>query len=62
VNDAVIFSLNENIRLGKDIVWNEFWDKMREKLVHNQYFADYIPPNKNLEATFIKAYYKILGV
>lgn len=62
VNDAVIFSLNENIRLGKDIVWNDFWDKMREKLVHNQYFADYIPPNKNLEATFIKAYYKILGV
>lgn len=62
VNDAVIFSLNENIRLGKDIVWNEFWEKMREKLLHNQYFADYIPPNKNLEATFIKAYYKILGV
>lgn len=62
VNDAVIFSLNENIRMGKDIVWNEFWEKMREKLVHNQYFSDYIPPNKNLEATFIKAYYKILGV
>jgi hypothetical protein len=58
----MIYALNENIRQGKDIVWNEFWDKMREKLQNNQYFSDYIPPNKNLESTFIRAYYKILGV
>ena len=62
VNDAMIYALNENIRQGKDIVWNEFWDKMREKLQNNKYFSDYIPPNKNLESTFIRAYYKILGV
>ncbi len=62
VNDAMLFALNENIRNGKDIVWNEFWDKMREKLGDNQYFSDYIAPNKNLESIFIKAYYKILGV
>lgn len=62
INDAMLFALNENIRTGKDIVWNEFWEKMREKLGGNPYFSDYIPPNKNLESIFIKAYYKILGV
>ena len=62
VNDVMIFALNENIRNGKDIVWNDFWEKMRDKLGNNQYFGDYIPPNKNLGAIFIRAYYKILGV
>lgn len=62
VNDAMLLALNENIRQGKDIIWNEFWDKMREKLGNNQYFSDYIPPNKNMESIFIKAYYNILGV
>ncbi len=62
VNDAIILALNENIRIGKDIVWNEFWNKMRERLGNNQYFIDYIPPNKNLESIFIRAYYKMLGV
>jgi hypothetical protein len=62
VNDVMLYALNENIRSGKDIVWNDFWEKIREKLGANQYFSDYIPPNKNLEAIFIRAYYKTLGV
>lgn len=62
VNDAMISALNENIRTGKDIVWNDFWEKMRDKLANNQYFGDYVPPNKNLGAIFIRAYYKTLGV
>ncbi len=62
VNDVMLYALNENIRSGKDIDWNEFWGKMSEKLGHNQYFGDYVPPHKNLEAIFIRAYYKILGV
>ena len=62
INDAMLLALNENIRAGKDIIWNDFWDKMRMKLGSNQYFSDYIPPNKNLEAVFIRAYYKLLGV
>ncbi len=62
INDAMLLALNDNIRTGKDIVWNDFWDKMREKLKSNPYFNDYIPPNKNLEALFFNAYYKILGV
>ncbi|GEM_PF-1073076 len=62
VNDIMLFALNENIRAGKDIDWNEFWNKMHDKLGNNQYFGDYVPPHKNLEAIFIRAYYKILGV
>lgn len=62
VNDAMLFAINERIREGKDLDWNEFWDKMRERLGSNQYFKDYIPPHKNLESIFITAYYKILGV
>lgn len=62
VNDAMLFALNENIRNGNDIEWNEFWDKMKGKFVNDRYFSDYIPPNKNLESIFIRAYYKMLGV
>ena len=62
VNDIMLFALNENIRTGKDIDWNEFWNKMHDRLGNNQYFGDYVPPHKNLEAIFIRAYYKILGV
>jgi hypothetical protein len=58
----MIFALNEQIRQGREIVWNEFWGRMKEKLGNNPYFNDYVPPNKNLESIFIKAYYKILGV
>lgn len=62
INDAMIYALNENIREGRDIVWNDFWSRMESRFGNNQYFNDYIPPNKNLESIFIKAYYKILGV
>ncbi len=62
INDPMIFALNEDIRTGKDIEWNDFWNKMRDKLGNNPYFGDYVPPNKNLEAIFIRAYYKVLGV
>lgn len=62
VNDPILFALNEDIRTGKDIDWNDFWSKMRDKLGNNQYFSDYVPPHKNLEAIFIRAYYKVLGV
>ncbi len=62
INDVMLLALNETIRNGEDIEWNDFWDEMREKLGTNQYFSDYVPPQKNLEAIFIRAYYKTLGV
>jgi hypothetical protein len=61
INDIMLFALNENIRSGKDIQWSDFWDRMRDKLGNNQYFSDYVPPHKNLEAIFIRSYYKIIG-
>lgn len=62
INDVLLFALNENIREGRDINWNEFWDKMQVKFANNNYFSDYVPPHKNLESIYIKAYYSLLGI
>ena len=61
VNDPIIFSFNEYVRQGKDISWKIFWDEAKSKLGNNVYFNDYVPPHKNLESLFVKAYYEIMG-
>ena len=61
VNDPIIFSFNEYIRQSKDINWKIFWDDAKVKLGNNVYFNDYVPPHKNLESLFVKAYYEIMG-
>jgi len=61
INDPVIFSFNEYLRQGKDINWKLFWDEMSNKLGSNNLFSDYVPPHKNLESLFVKAYYQIMG-
>lgn len=62
INDPVLLSLNEYIRTGKNIVWKDFWEQMRQKLGSNPYFADYIPPHQNLKSLFSRAYFSLLGV
>jgi hypothetical protein len=62
INDVLLFALNENIREGRDISWNDFWDKMQLKFANNHYFSDYVPPHKNLESIYIRAYYNLLGI
>lgn len=61
INDPIIFCFNENIRQGKDINWKTFWDEMYSKLGKNSLFSDYVPPHKNLESLFVRAYYQIMG-
>lgn len=56
VNNALIFETIETIKKGKDIVWNDLWKRVRAKVGGNPRFNDYIPPNQNLGARFIKAY------
>lgn len=56
VNNALIFETIETIRKGNDIVWNDLWKRVRAKVGGNPRFNDYIPPNQNLGARFIKAY------
>lgn len=62
INDPIFKQINEELRQGNDIVWQEFWTKMQSKVGSNPYFRDYIPPNKNISAQFLQAYYKILGI
>jgi hypothetical protein len=61
INDPIIFYFNENVRQGKDINWKVFWDEMYSKLGNNSLFNDYVPPHKNLESLFVRAYYQIMG-
>jgi hypothetical protein len=61
INDPIIYSFNEYVRQGKDINWKTFWDEMKVKLGTNSLFYDYVPPHKNLESLFVKAYYEIMG-
>jgi hypothetical protein len=61
INDPIIFSFNEYVRQGMDINWKIFWDEMSGKLANNSLFNDYVPPHKNLESLFVRAYYQIMG-
>ena len=60
INDPIIYAFNEYVRLGKDVNWKIFWDEMHTKLGNNSLFNDYVPPHKNLESLFVRAYYQIM--
>lgn len=62
VNEPILFQLNEKIRLNQNIVWRSFWDDMKVRLSGNKLFDDYVPPHKNLESLFVKAFYQILEI
>lgn len=62
INDPIIFSFNEQLRLGKDLQWPQFWSQMRTQLGSYSLFYDYVPPHKNIESLFQNAYYKTLGL
>lgn len=62
VNDPILLSLNELIRTGRNIVWKDFWEQMRQKIGSNPHFADYVPPHQNLKSLFSRAYFSLLGV
>lgn len=64
VNDRLCFELNEAIRKGEDIVWDQLWSKIDGKFssgsTAKSRFQDYIPPHKNLGAVLIKTYRNML--
>ena len=62
VNDPMFKMLNDDIRLGKDIHWGDFWQRASAKLGSNPHFADYVPPNQNVGAKFIQAYNLVMGL
>lgn len=64
VNDPIIKRLNEDIVAGKNVDWISIWSDLggyfsSRGADEKGLFSDYIPPNRNLGAIFIKAYRKI---
>lgn len=57
VNDPLLKMLNEQILSGKDIVWSDFWEKLEKKVGNDPRFKDYVAPDKNAGALFVKMYY-----
>ena len=63
VNKEIIESLDNTLREGNNIDWRQMWSGLqttfntRSKDVRET-FNNYIPPQKNLGALFIKAYHK----
>lgn len=64
VNDRLCLELNEVIRKGQDIVWDNLWATLDNKFADgstaDSRFQDYIPPHKNLGALLIKTYRSVL--
>lgn len=63
VNKPIIDALDNTLRQGKDIDWRQMWDDLNAQFSRGpkllrETFDDYIPPQKNLGALFIKAYQK----
>lgn len=63
VNTPIIKCLNDILLSGDDVNWIDMWANLSKYFaaqgsVTNDLFSDYIPPNKNLGAIFIKAYRK----
>ncbi|PCJ67227.1 MAG: hypothetical protein COA58_02615 [Bacteroidetes bacterium] len=64
VNDRLCLELNEVIRKGNDIIWDDLWAHLDKKFAKgstaSSRFKDYIPPHKNLGALLIKTYRSML--
>ncbi|MEO9209661.1 MAG: hypothetical protein ABI208_01105, partial [Ginsengibacter sp.] len=63
VNKSIIDALDNTLRAAKDIDWRQMWSGLESSFskapkVVKETFEDYIPPQKNLGALFIKAYKK----
>jgi hypothetical protein len=66
INKPIIESLNNTLRSGKNIDWRQMWDQLETNFSKGprdkkDLFDDYIPPQKNLGALFIKAYNRSLS-
>ena len=64
VNEPIIKTIEQQIRLGKDLDWINLWSRLSKQFQKdpkfNDLFQDYIPPQKNMGAIFIKAYKKLM--
>ena len=56
VNDPLFKMLNNKIIEGKDIKWRDLWKQAEQKFKGNEHFSNYVPPDENIGAIFIKSY------
>jgi len=61
INQPFFDLLNEKLRTGNNVEWINFWKEFKAKAGSTEGFDDYIPPQKNLGAIFIKAYKNAMG-
>jgi hypothetical protein len=61
INQPLIDMMMEKVRSGSDIDWIPFWREFERRYRNIEGFGDYIPPQKNLGAIFIKAYKNAMG-
>ncbi len=54
VNDPLFKAINEQILSGKDIVWEDVWNKIAPRLKNNKDFWNYVRPDQNLGVLFHK--------
>ena len=65
INNPIVKELADNIAGGKDIHWQQLWDRVDHRLkgsprdVYDKWL-DYIPPHKNLGAIFIRSYNRLI--
>jgi len=64
VNEPIIRELFTQLLAGKNVDWIQSWEDLNKYFssrgAHEKdLFSDYVPPNKNLGAIFIKAYRKM---
>lgn len=67
VNKYIIDALDKSFVAGNNIDWKQMWDGLENSFSkasrnERETFEDYIPPQKNLGALFIKAYTKLGGM
>lgn len=67
VNKYIIDALDNSFVSGNDIDWRQMWSGLENSFAkasrnERETFEDYIPPQKNLGALFIKAYTKLGGM
>ena len=60
INDPLLKALNGYLLHGKDMTWQRFWRHIEATLGRNPRFVDYVPPDKNASAVFLRAYYSLI--
>jgi hypothetical protein len=65
VNEPIIKSIFDQLLVAKDVDWINTWAGLEKYFStrpagEKDLFSDYVPPNKNLGAIFIKAYRKMM--